>query len=244
MGDLATPNLGLIVSPVGTDGTHWYALTVDAAGHLQIDVVTSALPAGAATSANQATMITALQLIDDLRAALASVGSDELLVKAGHTGAAWQPLTVDAAGHLQIDVLTSGLPAGAATQATLQNIDGHTKNQILGTSGQYLERLVDLNAAAGANALNGSVVPSSECWVVTNALAYNVNTNPSEIYIRVNDGVTNHVVRRQLAPGADTPVEWSGHVYMETGDKFKAYFGGCVLNDDIYAFFQGYKMLV
>ena len=69
------------VSVLGWDGSHFYVLRVDATGHLQIDVVTSTLPAGAATAANQATMITALQLIDDLRAALQSVAGDRLQVR-------------------------------------------------------------------------------------------------------------------------------------------------------------------
>jgi len=64
----------------GWDGTDWRALTVDAVGNLQVDVAASALPAGAATAAKQDTMITALQVIDDLRGALDSVGTDELNV--------------------------------------------------------------------------------------------------------------------------------------------------------------------
>lgn len=63
----------------GSDGTATPVLvSVDASGHLQLDVLTSALPSGAATAANQATEITALQLIDDLRAALQSVAGDSL----------------------------------------------------------------------------------------------------------------------------------------------------------------------
>jgi len=65
----------------GWDGTDWRALLVDAAGNLQVDVAASGLPTGAATAANQATMITALQLIDDLRTALESVGTDRLQVR-------------------------------------------------------------------------------------------------------------------------------------------------------------------
>jgi len=42
-----------------------YVPLVDADGHLQVDVMSSGLPSGGATSANQSTMITALQLIDD-----------------------------------------------------------------------------------------------------------------------------------------------------------------------------------
>ena len=41
----------------GYDGTNWRPLLIDAAGNLQIDIAASALPAGAATSANQATII-------------------------------------------------------------------------------------------------------------------------------------------------------------------------------------------
>lgn len=58
---------------------------------------------GYATSAKQDTMITALQLIDDLRNALGSVNTDDL----------------------QVDVKTSGLPTGAATSAKQDTIIGH-----------------------------------------------------------------------------------------------------------------------
>ena len=48
----------------GTGGTSYVPL-VDSDGHLQVDILSSGLPSGGATAANQATMITALQLIDD-----------------------------------------------------------------------------------------------------------------------------------------------------------------------------------
>ena len=48
----------------GTGGTSYVPL-VDSDGHLQVDVMSSGLPSGGATAANQSTMITALQLIDD-----------------------------------------------------------------------------------------------------------------------------------------------------------------------------------
>ena len=66
---------------LGYDGTDFYVLRTDATGHLQIDVLTSALPAGAATAANQDTEITALQLIDNLYNALQSVATDRLRVR-------------------------------------------------------------------------------------------------------------------------------------------------------------------
>ena len=74
-----------------------YFIVVDSEGREKVvaDIDATVLPTGAATAANQATEITALQLIDDLRNALGSVDTDDL----------------------QVDVKTSALPTGAATCA-------------------------------------------------------------------------------------------------------------------------------
>lgn len=58
-----------------------YPLNVDGLENLFITAVALPLPAGAATAANQLVMIASLQLIDDLRNALVSVGLDALLVQ-------------------------------------------------------------------------------------------------------------------------------------------------------------------
>lgn len=69
------------------DGVTYRVPLVDSDGHLQVDVLTAALASDAATATNQATMITALQLIDDLRAALDSVRTDRLNVNVYRDGA-------------------------------------------------------------------------------------------------------------------------------------------------------------
>lgn len=69
------------------DGVTYRVPLIDSDGHLQVDVLTSALPSGAATSAKQDTIITALQLIDDLRGALDAVQSDRLNVNVHRDGA-------------------------------------------------------------------------------------------------------------------------------------------------------------
>lgn len=66
---------------VTIDGRTYRPALIDSDGHLQVDVLSSALPTGAATAAHQLTMITALQLIDDLRTALGTVASDDLRVR-------------------------------------------------------------------------------------------------------------------------------------------------------------------
>ena len=45
---------------LGTDGTDLYGITVDIAGHLQVDVLSNALPTGAATEATQGSILAQL----------------------------------------------------------------------------------------------------------------------------------------------------------------------------------------
>ena len=80
------------------DGVVYRTLRRDANDALQVAVASLPLPTGAATLAEQQTQTTALQLIDDLRTALASVALDQL----------------------RADVISSALPTGAATLAEQQ----------------------------------------------------------------------------------------------------------------------------
>ena len=64
----------------GFDGADYQPLRVDGNLHLQADVLSSALPALAATAAHQVTQNTALALIEKLEKALSSVATDQLRV--------------------------------------------------------------------------------------------------------------------------------------------------------------------
>jgi len=135
---------------------------------LQVDVKSSALPTGAATSDNQTTMITALQLIDDLRNALGSVNTDDLQVdvksSALPTGAATsnnQTTMITAlqliddlrnalgsvnTDDLQVDVKTSALPSGASTESTLAELSLRVGDEITPGVGAVNYRLAELLA--------------------------------------------------------------------------------------------------
>lgn len=96
--------LGSGVLLQGDDGTDRTNVLVDTAGHLQVDVVSSALPTGAATAANQSTANTALSAIQTAVEILDNVVSGS---------------------EAQVDVVTSALPTGAATSANQSTIIGH-----------------------------------------------------------------------------------------------------------------------
>lgn len=74
-------------------GPLWRKIHVDAAGHLQTDILSSALPTGAATAANQATII---GHIDGLEGALGQCY--------GWDGANWQTLLVESAAQKNLRV--------------------------------------------------------------------------------------------------------------------------------------------
>jgi len=97
---------------------------VDAEGHLQVEAVSVALPTGAATEASQSTMITALQLIDDLRNALASVATDDIRVAPGTN-----PLTVQAVGSDKLFAFEDTV----AKKASNTNLSAGTNNLTIGT---------------------------------------------------------------------------------------------------------------
>ena len=133
------------------DGIEYRPAVSDAFGHLGIHILSSTLPTGAATAALQTTMITALQLIDNLIAALATVGTDQL----------------------RTDVISSALPTGAATAAkqttmitALQLID----NLIAALESVGTDRL-NVNAkTAGASEVAGKAVPSTDGSTVRKTL--------------------------------------------------------------------------
>lgn len=78
---------------------------------------------GLATSANQTTQITSLQLIDDVVATTGSAVPAKANLVAGTDGTNARALKTDASGELQVDVLSSALPSGAATSAKQDTID-------------------------------------------------------------------------------------------------------------------------
>lgn len=91
---------------------------------MQVDVVTSALPSGASTSAKQDDQTAILSTIDsslvDLGGTVGTDGSPPNTLRqivAGWDGTNVKTLKTDASGELQIDVLSSALPSGAATSA-------------------------------------------------------------------------------------------------------------------------------
>ena len=227
---------------LGYDGTDFYVVRTDAAGNLQVDVLASALPAGAATSANQATMITALQLIDDLRNALDSVNVDELRVNVwnwgnlpllGNRPAGWD--------QIQIYGYTGAAPvaveADAGGRLSVRGEDQHFS--MLGV-------LADTNtrAISGANGYTwSSAVPAGEYWHVTHVAAVDVTSATTEHrYNAVHDAVLYEFWRETAAFAANIPSFISCDVWLDPVDQMQVQYMGGLVADQCTIRLLGYRM--
>lgn len=134
----------LLVKP-GLFGAAWKALSVNAAGEAQVDVLASALPAGAATLVEQQAQTAWLNMIALLRNALADAAANSLLTTSGWDGAAWKKLFTDASGSLLIKAGHDG----AAWQVLKCNANRNLINQPRALKA-VISRVAPANVAAGA----------------------------------------------------------------------------------------------
>lgn len=130
----------LVIEDASTRGQR---ANVSAGGALDVEVTTSVLPSGAATATNQTSVIGT-----DGAAGPANV----LSIGGTEAGGNIQEIQVDADGQLQIDVITSALPSGAATLAN-QQTDGLTDTELRATAVPISAASLPLPAGAATSAL-------------------------------------------------------------------------------------------
>lgn len=147
----------------GYDGANVQVIKTDAAGELQIDVLSSALPTGAATLAEQQTQTTSLQLIDDAVATTGAAITAKGIAAAGTDGTNARILKTDASGELQVDVLT--LPAITLSQGTSSVAVGDGTDIIAVSAAGEVSTVVTQPLPAGNNNIGDvdvvSVVPGT-----------------------------------------------------------------------------------
>jgi predicted NUDIX family NTP pyrophosphohydrolase len=124
------------VATVSVDG----AVKVDGSAVTQpVSAASLPLPTGAATEAKQDTgnaalsaIQTATQLIDDGVGTPGSAAPGKGMAALGTDGTNARMLKTDAAGELQVDVVSSALPTGAASETTLSAINTKTATLVSG----------------------------------------------------------------------------------------------------------------
>lgn len=209
--------------------TAWKKLLVDDNDYLKVANQTPI--SGFATSANQTTIITALQLIDDLQKALTSIHTDSLDVRLDG-----QTADVEVKQQTAAD-LTPGI----------MGWDGSAWRKlglVWGLSSVYKEYEVGSNVSAGNITLTFTQVGADIVRVIQGWTAWSTQASASraDFYLYTGVGDQRYCIRTMgvglKSVSADVPI-----VLVED-DQLKVVFIGCATNDDIYSWAWGYDMAI
>jgi len=253
--------IGQILTLLGYDGTAFRNLTVDAAGHLQVDALTTGLAPGAATQVTLAAVLAEL-LTHTLpvgaatQVTLAAVLA-ELLTHTLPTGAATQVTLAALLAH----ALTNPLPTGAAT-LTKQNsqIDLLTSigQLVLALRSMDMDRLMVKGEAqlwnyagslastreaiiSGANGyVESNAPPAGQIWCVQHIVTKDATSPTTAHDVRYNRaGTIANIDLQTRAIAANEKLYFHQPVYLDPGDVLRVVFVGALAGDSCRVDLQG-----
>ena len=253
MAKLLGVTIGQILTLLGYDGTAFRNLTVDAAGHLQVDALTTGLAPGAATQVTLAAVLAEL-LTHTLptgaatQVTLAAVLA-ELLTHTLPTGAATQ-VTLAA---VLAELLTHTLPTGAATsgkQDTQTTILAAISSLALALKSVDMDRIMVKGEAqlwnyAGSlanfrqaviSAANGYVEsnapPADEIWCIQRISCKDITTATTNHSLRYNKAGTVAIFDERPGTYAANAVSHGPEIiYLDPGDVIRVVFTDGVAGD-------------
>jgi len=225
----AIVEVGDLAGICGNDGTDWLKVLVDADGKLIIEVDTCALPSGAATSAHQLTMITALQSLQNLVGALHDVGLDELDIRF-----AGQAVDVEVKQQTPADLVVA--------QHQYDGSAWRKSNLLWGYHDIWDENLGG-TAGAAAYTANTSTIPAGEIWVCDFVSIRNTTRAITSLTVYTARASGAYVILNHLAsPVASRPCVSRARQVLAAGDVVYVDAQGCTSGDNIQAGILGYKM--
>lgn len=170
----------------GYDGVAVQVIKTDAAGELQVDVLSSALPSGAATEATLATLAT--------EATVATLATEATL-------SALSAKVIEADTD-NVTIVSSVLPTGAATEATLANVstsanqtNGSQKSQIVDGTGDVVDVV-----ALSVN------LQATDKGLVTNTVIHGETTGGGGGYVDVKVTPSGALTTESTLAGLDAAV--------------------------------------
>lgn len=168
-------------------------------------------------------------------------------------GTDWYAALIDGSGHLQVDVVSSGLPSGAATETTLdaiktavEIIDGFADadNVLFGFNDRYVETSESLNPSAGTVQQDFTAVPAGEVWIIQ-AVTFLNNTTAQRTTFRVRTSGGSEIPFYENTPAAAGTYQcWNGEIVLKESDYIRFHLYNVVAGDDLYFRAWGYKMKV
>ncbi len=238
---------------LGTDGTDLYGITVDTSGHVQVDVLSNALPTGAATETTLASVLAKLDVALSTRALEAGGNLAAILAK---LDVALSTRALEVGGNLaavlaKLDVAlsTRALEAGgnlASAVTALQLIDDFAlgTNKIFAYNDRYSERLTIASAPEANNFLPFTAVPAGEIWILQGLAGIDYSNIPGDIVLQVYDN-SNAIVLKEWYPLTSAIwYSWTGEIVMKPGDNAYVIIYGATVGDGLFAHAWGYKMKI
>lgn len=93
--------------------------------------------------------------------------------------------------------------------------------EFMGVNLTYKEPLDDKNDESSATTVDSTAVPAGEVWEVTSVYAYTDGASGFILFDKLV-GVASYRFKRVTS---DVHLQWSGHIWLEEGDKIRATFG-------------------
>lgn len=186
----------------------------------------------------------------------------------GWDGTDFRIVGVDAAHHLQVDSLSSALPAGAATEVSLaacladlallvtslnslvnalgsvatDNLVVRGKDQLFSYKAQLTGLSVGVPSGAGGYR-DSAAVPAGEVWVITALGAWDTTSATTAHGYRLRSGGSDfRVYYTYAAFGAGVSSTWGGMIVLNVGDVIRCYFIGSLVADTCNLSCLGYRM--
>ena len=233
---------GKLLTLLGYDGTDFRNIHVDAAGDLQVDVATSALPTGAATEATLALVATEAKLelvrallssidleIDNVRIDLADLET-ELKLKADLTET--QP----------VSAAVLPLPAGASTSANQLLLRAKFQDQAFTYKGQVYQKNSHVMTEDATYIQLGAAVPEGEVWVITGMLANDWQTQLDVLYLGFQKGAVQYWGGAAGPALAKVGAFLPSPMILVEDDQPAAYYYNALNNNALTMTVFGYKM--
>lgn len=160
----------------------------------------------------------------------------------GWDGTRFRVFTLDAAGQLQIDVLSNANLDGALQSVGTDRLQVRGEDQLFTINDFVEEFLWSQNAAGNTEVVTGALVPAGLVWIVTGIRAWNMDGPCDDISLWFNLGAGNRTIKFGILPLEDEHVEWDGLLNVPAGGNLSAYFRGIAVNDRVYLNYWGYSM--
>jgi exonuclease VII small subunit len=228
-----------------SDGSDWYAILVDSDGHVKVDVVSAALPTGAATETTLASLLA------------------ELAYKLETGDLSLEAVTK----YLNVVVKTSALPTDAATQTTLalvktavEKIDdlqgalGSVATDILRVASKSGDKIFGFESvindedattfAGGSTRAASDAVPTGKVWVITHIGVRNNTRAMTSVIGGVAIGGTSlkYTLYDSNGEAQYFPSTFTTQLWLAATDKLGFDIGGGLDGDTIQIHYSGYQM--